>query len=90
MTDGPISPEQRVEARIARRRYLYGESGKIIGESHHNAKLSDHEVMLLIELFEEGYSVSWLAEKFECHIKTARSIVTGRTRSVTIARVEIK
>lgn len=85
-----ISPEKRAEAKIARRRYLYGESGKRIGESHYKAVLSDHEVELLISLSEEGYAVKWLAEKFECHVTTVRSILSGRTRSAAIARVEIK
>lgn len=85
-----ITPTDRAAAHVARRRFLYGENGKRIGESHHNAKLSDHEVDLLRELAAEGYSRKWLAEKFEIPEVTVTSIVTCRTRAVTIHRVEIK
>lgn len=85
-----ISNEERAVAKIARRRFLYGESGKLRGESHPRADLSDHEVGLMMELFDQGFTRQWLAEKFECPYTTVTSIVRGRTRSVTIARVEIK
>jgi hypothetical protein len=56
-------------------------TGKRVGESHPKATLTDHEVDLLLELRDEGFSLSWLAEKFEIAKTTAHSIVTGRTRA---------
>lgn len=82
-----IGPELRTAARLGRRRLLYAESGKLIGESHPKAILTDHEVDLLFELREEGRTYAWLAEKFEIPIHTVRSICRGRTRSRTIVRV---
>lgn len=79
--------EMRVEARIARRRFMYGESGKLIGESHHKAVLTDHEVDLMLELREEGKTHAWLADKFEIPVGSVRSICRGRTRGVPITRV---
>lgn len=41
------------------------ELGLRIGESHHKAILTDHEVDLMRDLHEEGYSYEWLSKKFE-------------------------
>lgn len=82
-----ITPEMRAEARIARRRFMYGESGKLVGESHHKAVLTDHEVELLLDLHEEGMSHAWLAEKFEISKVSVWSICSGRTRGVPITKV---
>lgn len=85
-----LTPKMRAEARIARRRFMYGESGKLVGESHHKAVLTDHEVDLLLELREEGKTYAWLADKLEIPIGTVRSICRGRTRGVPVARVVTK
>lgn len=82
-----IPPALRAEARIARRKFMYGESGKRVGESHHKAVLTDHEVDLMLELREEQKTYSWLAEKFEIPVMTVRSICRGRTRGVPVAKV---
>lgn len=82
-----FSPELRATARQGRRRLLYAQSGNRIGESHHKAVLTDHEVDLLLELRAEGKTHAWLAEKFEIPKISVRSICSGRTRSVAIARV---
>lgn len=82
-----LTPHLRAEARIARRRFLYGESGKLVGESNPKAVLTDHEVNLMLELREEGKTYPWLAEKFEVPEMTVRSICRGRTRGVPVARV---
>lgn len=57
-------------------------SGRRVGESHPRAVLTDHEVDLLLELHDDGYSLAWLAEKFEIAKSTAHSIVSGRTRAI--------
>lgn len=82
-----IPTKLRAEARIARRRFMYGESGKLVGESHHKADLTDHEVDLMLELREEGKTYAWLAEKFEVPYMTVRSICRGRTRGIAPVRV---
>ena len=62
------------------------EKGQRIGEDHPRAVLSDHEVMLLLELRDEGYSLAWLAAKFEISRFHTWRICTGRKRSQTAAR----
>lgn len=83
----PISPELRAKASIGRRKFMYGESGKLVGESHPKAVLTDHEVDLLLGLRDEGKTYGWLAEKFEVPITTVRSICQGRTRCARVVRV---
>lgn len=82
-----LTPRLRAEARIARRKFMYGESGKMVGESHPKAVLTDHEVNLMLELREEGKTYSWLAGKFEISVDSVRSICRGRTRAVIVTRV---
>jgi len=41
------------------------ECGRRVGDSHHNSKLTDHEVEVIRELRGEGMTYKWLAEKFE-------------------------
>jgi hypothetical protein len=62
------------------------EKGQRIGESHPRAVLTDHEVYLLLELRGEGYTLAWLAAKFEVSRFHVWRIVTGRKRSQTPAR----
>jgi hypothetical protein len=62
------------------------EKGQRIGEDHPRAVLTDHEVDLLLELKAEGYSLAWLAAKFEISRVHAWRIVTGRKRAQTPAR----
>lgn len=54
--------------------------GYVIGEQHHRAKLSDHDVELVLSLLEEGMAQRIIAEKFECSRRTIRDIAKGRTR----------
>lgn len=57
------------------------ERGQVLGEDHHRAVLTDHEVSLLLELRGEGYSYDWLARKFEVSKSCVQKICTGRWRS---------
>jgi hypothetical protein len=68
----------------------FGESGNRIGESHPRAVLTDHEVGLLLQLREEGYSYPWLAAKFEVSTMSVRSICRGRTRGLATAKVKLE
>lgn len=63
------------------------ERGHVVGESHPRAVLTDHEVSLVLELRDEGYSLGWLARKFEVSKGCVQGIVSGRNRSHVIARV---
>lgn len=55
--------------------------GYRIGDSHQAAKLSDHEVELILRLREEGWSYGTLARKFEISKSHIRDIVKGRRRA---------
>jgi DNA-binding transcriptional regulator YiaG len=62
------------------------ETGMRLGETHANAKLTDHEVDLMRELREQdGLSYAQLAAKFEVPIPTVQNICTYRRRAVSIA-----
>ena len=51
------------------------------GELHPKARLTDHEVDLMRELFEGGgWSLRALGRKFEVPWQTVQSICNGRTR----------
>lgn len=83
-----LSGKLRAQARIGRRRLIqFNDQGRRIGETHHKAVLSDHEVQLLLELREEGKSLRWLSDKFEIPKVTVKSICSGRTRGIAAARV---
>jgi DNA invertase Pin-like site-specific DNA recombinase len=50
------------------------------GESHHRAKVSDHDVELMRELHDDGMKVSEIARKFDCARSTVSDIVHYRHR----------
>ena len=56
------------------------ERGLRVGDSHHNARLTNHEVDLLLTLRDEGWSYRKLAEKFEISKSGVRKICAGQTR----------
>ena len=83
-----LGAQVRAEARRGRRRLLkFNEEGRRIGETHHKAVLTDHEVDLMLQLREEGYGYDWLAEKFEISRWTAQSICLRRRRNQHAVRV---
>ena len=55
-------------------------NGHRVGETHHRAKLSDHEVELIRLLRESGMSTVEIARKFECARTNISEIVNYRTR----------
>ena len=77
--------------------------GRVVGQDHHRAKLTDHDVWLVHELCDAGLSYSQIAEKFEvskslvagicqwkrrCHVVVGQKrIGTNPPRSVRIAVV---
>lgn len=73
-------------AKYAKTRTLaVNERGQRIGESHPGAVLTDHEVGLLMELRDEGYSYSSLAVVFEISKGAVAKILTGQRRCQTPA-----
>lgn len=54
---------------------------RVVGEKHHRAKFSDHEVWLMRELRDGGMPLSEIAEKFETVKSTVSDICTGRRRT---------
>lgn len=62
------------------------ERGHVVGESHPRAVLSDHEVTLALQLRDEGYSLGWLARKFETSKSCMQHLCSGRNRSQLVAR----
>ena len=56
--------------------------GYRIGEDHPNARLTNHEVELMIEMFEEGHhSLRQLARVFDISKSQVRNIVKGLKRA---------
>ena len=73
-------------SKIARKTFGVNERGQRVGESHPGAVLTDHEVDLLLELRGEGYSLAWLAAKFEVHKQTVAKICSGQRRCQVAVR----
>lgn len=62
------------------RKVAVNEAGYRIGEDHPNAKLTDHEVDLILELREQCLSYRQIADKFEISKSQVRNICKGRKR----------
>ena len=57
------------------------EFGSRVGETHHRAKLTDHDVDLIRALREDyGLTYQEIADKFECGRSTVRDIIKCRRR----------
>lgn len=70
----------------SKRRLTFGvvESGHAIGEAHHRAKLTDEDVELIRDIYDEGMaSYSTLANVFGVKKSTIRDIITFRKRAST-------
>lgn len=58
------------------------DAGRRVGESHQNAKLSDEDVRLILELHcYHGCGYGTIAKKFESSKWTIRNICKGRRRT---------
>ena len=57
------------------------DAGHVIGEDHHRAKLTDHEIWLIHELRAAGVRRSVIAEKMEVSFYTVCEILAGRRRA---------
>lgn len=68
-----------------KKRVAVNERGLRIGQWHHNARLTDHEVELLLRLRDEGWSYNRLADKFEISKSSVAHICRGERRCQTPA-----
>lgn len=62
------------------------DAGLRIGETHHKADLTDHEVELIRQLDEDGMPRAEIARKFETPKSTITMICTHQRRSTTVTR----
>lgn len=64
------------------------ERGNRIGDSNPMAEVSDHDVNLALQLHEEGFSLQWIADKFEVSKSCIRWWVCGGRRGQAPHRVK--
>lgn len=64
------------------------ERGNRIGDSNPMAEVSDHDVDLCLQLRAEGYSLGWLAKKFEVAKSTVQWWCNGGRRGQAPVRVK--
>lgn len=62
------------------------EQGVRVGESHHNAKLTDHEIELVHRLHDEGLGYLAIARRFDVSKSCIAGIVRCERRAQTPAR----
>ena len=60
------------------------DAGHVVGEQHHRARLTDHDVDLIINLRAHGLRYAEIAAKFDVSLSTVESVCTGRRRSQTV------
>jgi len=57
------------------------DAGHVVGQDHHRAKLTDHDIWLIHSLRAEGLGYKLIAVKFEVSAATIESICLGRRRA---------
>lgn len=60
------------------------EMGRRVGDSHHNAKLTNHEVEMLLTMHGPGFGYGKLASIFEISKSMARNYIKGRARCQSV------
>jgi predicted transcriptional regulator len=71
------------------RRVAFNEKGRRVGDSHPMAKLTDHEVELVLSLIDGGMTVRQVADKFEVSKSCIWHIITGRRRCQIVTKVKV-
>ena len=56
------------------------ESGLRIGEDHPNARYTNHEIELVLQLRDQGHGYGTIAKKMDMPKRTIRDICNGRIR----------
>jgi hypothetical protein len=85
MLTHPGTPAEMLADELAKQRrgpVLVNDQGNAVGEHHHRAKLTDHEVWLIWQLRAEGIRRRDIAEKMECSFYTVCEILAGRRRTM--------
>jgi len=79
----PGAAEHVAEITGAYQRKVVGtdDRGRPIGQDHHRAKLTDHEIDLIIELRAQGMWLEVIAQKFEISKSYACEICKGKKRT---------
>ena len=74
--------------KIIKKRMIVGinDQGKRVGEGHHRAKLTDHEIELIRWLYDDGMSISEIARKFEIPKSHCWDICHYTVRCQTVSR----
>lgn len=86
-TRGTWDTGKKLRTRAPARLVQVNDTGQRVNESHPNAELTDHEVQLLLQLRDEGFSYAWLATKFEISKSQAGRICRGEQRAQIPARL---
>lgn len=79
-----MSQVQRV-GRVCEKKQ-FNERGYRIGQYHHRAKLSDHDVSLIFQLRDEGATLEKIAHYMDCGKTTIWKILNGYIRGQAIAK----
>lgn len=70
---------------MSKRTYNISDTGRRVGEDHQRAKLTDEQVDLIRDLYDEGFAgYRTLARAFGVSRLTIRDIVMFRRRNVTV------
>lgn len=73
------------DTRQMSRKIAVNESGRPVGESHWKSYLSDEDCELMRALYyDHGLGYKTIAKKFECPVRTARDIITYKTRAQVV------
>lgn len=56
-------------------------NGNRVGQSHHRARFTDHEIDLMRDLRDDGMTMREIAEKFGTSVSTIQGIVSGSRRT---------
>lgn len=78
----------KVTADSGWRHAAVNDNGRVIGEHHHSAKLSDDDIELILSLRDAGLSYGQIASKFDDAVRITRQTVydvcSGRRRRQTV------
>ena len=74
---------------MVKRSVPVNERGYRVGEGHHNVRLTDQEVDLLLRLRDEGWSYRMLADKFDVSKSAVRWYCIGGRRCQLAVRMKV-
>ena len=83
LTDPRTPAEHLADLLLHPRLIALNDRGHVIGQGHHRAKLTDHDVWLMFQLRGQGMTCKDIAGKFDVSLDTVKSISMGRRRGQT-------